>query len=300
MTKWLVLLALARSVAGQTPMQYIHNGPESPDDARYNYHWEILRVALEKTTTEFGPYELASAPFMTERRQSSELLAATGNITVMLLGTTPKMERDLLPVRIPVDKNLNGYSVFLVRKERLADMARVRTVDDLRRFKIGLGLGWLDVDIYRANNMNVVTGSSYEGLFEMLDNNRFDAFQRSALEVLGELEVRKDRMPDLRIEPTLCVFYPLPMYFWFSRTPEGRRLATRVEKGMRAMLADGSYDRIFSAYQDYKIRELKLSERRIIRLQNPLLAPGTSFDDRQLWFDPATYRPSTRVPGRHE
>jgi hypothetical protein len=40
----------------------------------------------------------------------------------MLLGTTPKMERDLLPVRIPVDKNLNGYNVFLVRKERLADM----------------------------------------------------------------------------------------------------------------------------------------------------------------------------------
>jgi hypothetical protein len=33
MMKWLVLLALARVAGAQTPMQYIHNGPESPDGA---------------------------------------------------------------------------------------------------------------------------------------------------------------------------------------------------------------------------------------------------------------------------
>src|SRR4051812_17906051 len=277
MTKWLVMLALAQSAAAQTPMRYIHNGPESAEDARYNYHWEILRVALEKTTPAYGPYKMESAPFMTERRQATELRANTGSINVMLLGTTPDMERDLFPIRIPVDRNLGGYSVLLARKEQLPALSKVRTLADLRRFKIGLGLGWIDVDILHANNLTVVTGSSYDGLFEMLDNSRFDAFLRSSIEVLGELSVRKARMPDLRIESTLCIYYPMPMYFWFSKTPEGRRLAARVERGMRRMIADGTYDEIFSRYQDYKITALKLSDRRILRLENPMLTPETPF-----------------------
>ena len=296
MMKWLVMFAVARAAFGQAPMRYVHNGPESPSDARYDYHWHILRVALEKTKAEYGPYEIASAPAMTERRQVSQLRSGSGTINILILGPTAEMERDLLPIRIPVDKNLNGYNLLLVRSERLADLASARTLEDLRRLKIGLGQGWIDVDILRANGLNVVTGSSYDGLFDMLDNGRFDAFQRSAIEILDELAVRKDRMPDLVIEPTLCIFYPLPMYFWFSRSPAGERLAARVEKGMWMMLADGTYDQIFSAYQDHKIRELKLAERRILRLENPQLRMQPSFDKR-LWFDPQTYRPRAR---RHE
>ena len=40
-----------------------------------------------------------------------------GSLTVMYLGTRPEFEKELMPVRIPVDKNLGGYMVFLIRKE---------------------------------------------------------------------------------------------------------------------------------------------------------------------------------------
>ena len=96
-------------------------------------------------------------------------------------------------------------------------------------------------------------------------------------------------LPDLEIEPNLILYYPLPMYFWFPKTPEGQRLAARAESGMRRMIADGSYDRIFSEYQDYKIKRLKLRERRIIRIENPIFVAQTPILESRLWFDPQTY-----------
>jgi len=271
-------------------MTYIHHPPESARDVRYLYQWEVLRTALEKTQGEWGPYRLVAGDVMTERRQAYELRNATGNLTVMYLGTTPEFERELVPVRIPVDRSLGGYCVFLVRAGEQARFDAVRTLDDLRQFTYGLGLGWIDVEILRASGFNVVTGSSYDGLFEMLVNRRFDVFLRGAVEILDEYEQRREELRDIRIEDSLLLYYPLPMYFWFAKTPEGQRLAQRAEAGLRLMLADGSYDEIFDRYQRAKIERLHLKTRKAYRIDNPFLGPETPLADRRLWFDPTTFR----------
>ena len=184
-------------------MRYIYDAPESRLDIRYLYHWQILKTALERTTPTYGPYVMEPAPTMTEKRQAFELESGSGKITVMYLGTTREFERTLIPVRIPVDKNLGGYNVFLIRGADRARFAGVKTLDDLRRFSYGLGFGWVDVGILRANGFRVVTGSSYDGLFEMLENGRFDVFLRAAVEVLGEVGQRSpaDAGPRHRGEP---------------------------------------------------------------------------------------------------
>jgi ABC-type amino acid transport substrate-binding protein len=277
-----------RPIPAATPgvMTYVYNAPESSRDRRYEYHWEILRAALERTSPKYGPYALVPSVGMTEARQTSELMAASGRITVMYLGTTPTLEHALVPVRIPVDKNLGGYNVFLIHRDDAARFARIRTLDELMRVKVGLGLGWIDVDILRSNQFQVVTGSSYEGLFHMAANRRFDGFLRAAVEVEEELEARHAELPELVIEETLLLYYQLPMYFWFSHTPAGEKLAERVRDGMLEMIEDGSYDRIFLRYQGDKIARLKLKSRRLFKIENRYLVPETPFADRRLWFDP--------------
>ena len=271
-------------------MRYVYNAPESSLDVRYLYHWDILMTALEKTKPKWGPYRMVPSESMNERRQALELKNATGKLTVMYRSTTPDFEQNLIPIRIPVDKNLGGYCVFLIRKGEQSRYAGIRSIDDLRRFTYGLGLGWVDVEILRSNDLRVVSGSSYEGLFEMLVNRRFDVFLRAATEVLDEYRQRKAALPELAIEKNLILYYPLPMYFWFARTAEGRRLAARAEEGMRAMIADGTYDRIFDKYQRRKIEDLHLKTRRIFRINNPFAGPETPFNDKRLWFDPKTYK----------
>jgi len=269
-------------------MTYIHHPPESATDVRYAYQWEILKTALEKTRPKWGDYRMLVSGFMTEQRQTYELEHATGKLNVMYLGTTPDFERNLVGIHIPVDKNLGGYCVFLVRDGEQSRFANVRTLDDLRKFSYGLGLGWIDVGVLRSNGFNVVTGSSYDGLFDMLAHRRFDVFLRAAVEVLDEYDRHKNN--GLAIEQSILFYYPLPMYFWFPRTEEGRRLAARAEEGMRMMIADGTYDRIFDKYQRWKIERLNLSQRRMFSIRNPYLGPQTPFADKRLWFDPKTYR----------
>jgi hypothetical protein len=271
-------------------MTYIHHPPESARDVRYVYQWQVLQTALEKTRRKWGPYRMVASEVMTERRQAYELRNATGKLTVMYLGSTPEFERELLPVRIPVDRNLGGYDIFLIRTGEQARFDAVRTLADLKTFTYGLGLGWIDVEILKSNGFHVVTGSSYDGLFEMLVSRRFDVFLRSAVEILDEYDQQQPEMRDLRIEDRLILYYPWPMYFWFAQTPEGRRLAERAEAGMRLMLADGSYDEIFSRFQRSKIERLHLKTRTIYRIENPLLSPETPLADKRLWFDPRTYR----------
>jgi hypothetical protein len=285
-----LLLATAAAADAQQPMTYVYHAPESALDVRYEYHWEILKTALETTRPKWGPYRMMRSSFMTERRQVFELTHATGKLTVMYLSTTPELERTLIPIRIPVDKNLGGYSVFLIRDGDQRRFDVVRTVDDLRRFTFGLGLGWVDVDVLQAAGLRVVTGSSYDGLFEMLGQKRFDAFPRAAVEVLDEYARRQAQLPNLRIEDHLVLYYPLPMYFWFSPTPAGRKLAARAEEGMRMMIADGTYDRIFDRYQRRKIERLDLKHRRIIRIANSFVGPDAPLDDKRLWFDPQTWK----------
>jgi len=284
------VMAMLTLAPAKPPMRYVYNGPESARDVRYQYHWEILRTALEKTRPKWGDYLMVASDTMTEQRQRVELLNATGHLNVMYLSTTPEFERKLIGIHIPVDKNLGGYCVFLIRDGEQRRFANVRTLGDLRRFSYGLGLGWIDVGILRANQFDVVTGSSYDGLFEMLKQRRFDVFLRAAPEVLDEYEKQKGKEKRLAIEQTILLYYPLPMYFWFPKTEEGRRLAARAEEGMRMMIADGTYDQIFGRYQRKKIEMLRLKERKLFAIKNPNVGPETPFADKKLWFDPQTYR----------
>ncbi|HEY4328198.1 MAG TPA: hypothetical protein VGN88_00580 [Phycisphaerae bacterium] len=277
--------------APSSAMTYIYDAPESALDTRYAYHWKILTAALEETKAKWGPYVVqAAAERMTENRQSAELKNATGKLTIMYLGTTEDFEKNLIPIRIPVDRNLGGYMVMLIRKEDQPKFSAIESIEDLRKFKIGLGQGWIDVGILQSNHFDVVTGSYYEGLFEMLANKRFDAFSRAAVEILDEFNnaSRKSTMASLQIEKSFILYYPLPMYFWFSKTPDGQRLADRVREGMLAMYDDGTYMKLFKETQQHKIDQLHLNRasRRFFQIDNPNLRNlNVPFQDKRLWFD---------------
>ncbi|MDP3815655.1 MAG: hypothetical protein Q8Q83_11365, partial [Pseudomonas sp.] len=204
----------------------------------------------------------------------------------LVLDATQALEEALLPIRIPIDKGLLGYRVFLIQAEDQPRFAAVQSLEQLRQFSFGQQRDWSDVAIYKAAGLPVVTGSSYEGLFRMLMARRFDAFGRGVTEVSGELAHWRAKYPQMAIENELLLYYPLPVYFWFPRTPEGSRHVQRVEEGMLALIADGTLDRLFVEEYGATIESLGLRERRMLRIANPALPPGQPFDNKAYWFDP--------------
>ena len=275
----------ACTVAGSGVLRVVHQGGESAGDTRNDYYWKLLDQVLARTQPRWGPYELSAAPiYMNGPRSYYEL--QQGALTIMARSTGAELERSLLPIRIPLDKGLLGYRVFLIRREMQAKLAEVRTLEDLLRFSIGQAAAWNDVPILKAAGFRVVSGIDYDGLFGMLAKGRFDLFSRSVVEAVTELETRKDRYPELVIERTLLLYYPLPRYLFVRRDACGEQLASRLLEGFELMLKDGSFDRLFDEYQEPIERAVQMKSRRLFRIPNPTLGPETPLGRAELWDDP--------------
>lgn len=274
--------------AGDEPpsWRFVQNGPESPGDQRYSYHWMVLKAALDATRSNYGDYSLAWSTYMNESRQIAEMKKDRGLINTLVLDSTAELERDLIPVKIPVDKGLLGYRVFLIRAEDQPRFSAVQTIDDLRKFKMGQGSDWSDVAIYRSAGFQVVGATRYESLFDMLMHNRFDAFGRGVAEVVDELAARQSKYPTMAIEQTVLLHYPMAVYFWFPKTNEGKLYAKRVTEGMGVISKNGTLDRIFKEHYAPLLSQLQVKKRRVLRIANPNLPPDQPFDDKTLWFDP--------------
>lgn len=293
---WRALLALCLSllvalplVCQSAPVIVVYPQSESPNDQRYQFDWVILRQALERTSDTYGPYELRPSPTaMPPQRVTYDMDDPQGVLSVFARASSAELEQKFLPIRIPIDRGLLGYRIFLIRKDHAQHFANVKTLDDLKALTIGQGKGWTDVQILTAAGLKVVEGSNYEGLFAMLDAERFDAFSRAFEEAIPEYAQRRSAFPSLAIESKVLLVYPLARYFFLRRTPEGMQLAKRIETGMEMMIRDGSYQTLFRQYKQALIQQADLAHRHIIQIPNPRLSPETPLNRRELWYDPLT------------
>jgi ABC-type amino acid transport substrate-binding protein len=285
---WTIILLIVQGTAAFAgTLEVVRERAEAAGDTRYDHYWQLLAQALAMTEPDFGAFTLReSTQPMTERRALEELETGSDNITVLVHGNVADYEQRLLPIRFPLDKGLLGYRVFLIRAGMQSRLDLVAGLDDLRRYTIGQGREWGDVTILRQAGLNVVEGTSYEGLFDMLAAGRFELFSRSVVEVGEELAREKPAHPALTLERHLLLFYPLTRYFYVARSPAGEALARRISEGLERMLRDGSFERMFQVFKSRFEQQIGFRDRLLIRLTNPLQTPETPLNRSELWYDP--------------
>lgn len=267
-------------------MKFFYHPPESPHDVRYDFHWEVLRSALEVTEKKYGPFEMTPTVMMTEERQLREILKKDPMLTVMIRETNEDFEKKLTPVRIPIDRNLIGYRIFLIRGDNQWKFLKTKSLTDLKKITLGQGKGWGDVEILENAGFKVTTEVYYDDLFKSLDNGKFEAFPRGVTEIEEELKKFKKLYRHLAIEENFLIYYPLPTYFWFPKSNEGKGMAQRVEEGFRTLIKNGHYQKIFDKYYAASIAELGLKRRKVIHIENPFLPSTVPYEDKELWYNP--------------
>lgn len=246
------------------------------------YALALLTAALERTP---GRYQLQPTP--EPMAQSRALLAIehdSKSVQVMWTMTTREREARLLPVRIPIYRGLIGWRVLLQRSADAERLATVENLDELKRFSFGQRHDWPDTAILRANGLKVVTSQHYHGLFQMLAAGRFDLFPREVVVAWQEQARALEDGLALSIDNHLLLHYPTAFYFFTSRNRAD--LAADIEHGLEAMIADGSFQRLFEQYHGDTLRQANLHKRRIIELHNPDLPTATPFARKALWFQP--------------
>lgn len=240
----------------------------------------LIKVALDDETSVYN-FEGANQN-CTQLREMT--LLEKGHIDFMWAGTSPELEERLIPVRIPIYKGLTSFRILLINSGDQARFSDVHSLDQLRRFKLGQGDTWVDVDILETAGFSLVTTNNIHNLFKMLNARRFDALPRSLVEPWDEVE----KMPELNfaVEEDLLIVYPLPAYIFVS--PHRPDLAKKLEAGLLRAIEDGRFDQYLLSDPRISaaLERARLPERRVFRLSNLFLSDKTPLDNPDLWFDP--------------
>jgi hypothetical protein len=256
---------------------------------RYAYPFELLTEVLRRTTAKYGPYVEVpyTEPISTARAHEEAVKGDRINVMISDAGHR-EFDEGMIPIPFPIDKGLLGYRVALIDSDNQAKIDAVQTLDQLRTLSIGQGSGWGDVRVYQYNLVPVHTAQTYDSLFLMLLDRRFDLFPRGVTEAPEELRAYGPRYPHLAIDHHLLIRYPFAQFFYVSKSEP--HLAARLRDGLEQMEEDGSFEAFFNRHFARQLDDLKLRDRTIIELRNPFLPAWVPLSRKQLWFDPNALR----------
>lgn len=281
---FLSLFVVASTSAGATDI-IVTNPNKSSLDKRFEYPKIVLTEVLKRTEKDHGPFEVRRYGESVTRNRALQLML-DGDIAVFSTPTRPEWEDKVIPVRIPIRKGILGYRLFLINEPDQDMFSDIWHADELKSIPMGGGTQWSTSKAFRKLGFSLTGDTEYESLFDMLKHRRFLYFPRGINEIFRELEDRKDTYPDMAVENRLALYLPLPTYFFVS--PTRPDLAVRIHKGLMSMVRDGSLDDLFFGHHRDAIERAKLSERRILKVDNPDLPDDTPLDKPEFWYSPSS------------
>lgn len=248
-------------------------------DPRSVYPLALLEQALAHSGYQ---YQLQSSAAVMSKSRAMVFLRERQEIDVLWTMTSVERELDMLPIRIPIFRGLSGYRVVLIHQDNQSAFAASQTPELIRRLIYAQGHDWVDTKILRLNDFNVLDAPHYDNLFTMLQRKRVDAVPRNIVEITEEANWLATQQ--LAIERNWLFYYPSASYFFVSR--DNTKLAEHIQHGLEKMHNDGSFEALFQQFFSRELADLKLPQRQLIILHNPLLPIETPLNDHRLWYHP--------------
>lgn len=238
----------------------VYPRPEDGVDRRQDFAIDVLQAILGQMPHK---YQLQQSLYPAQQDRAL-LLLNDKLLDIVWTGTSDHREQHYRAIRIPIQKGLLGWRLFLINQDNKGLLKDTNTTQQLRLFSVGLGGGWPDVALFSDNGFVVHTTTSYEALFLMLQKRRFDLFPRSVLEIWGELESYKHM--GIAVEPNVAVHYPYANFYFVHL--DDLQLAEDIEAGFVQLIESGEYERMFQQTYQHILDKANLSERKILQLKN--------------------------------
>lgn len=274
----LLLCADIGAVRADVTRTLRHPAAESQNDPRGAYPLLVLRTALATSGTDatLQPYPVGASQERVLR------LIESGVLDVGWSMATADREARLGMVPFPVDRGLLGWRQLLTKRHDLSRFDDVDDVSALARLRVAQGHDWPDLAILAANGLPTTASVGYDSLFAMLDRGRVHYLARAASEAERERSERSSL--DLAIVPGLVLHYRTALVFYVRK--DDHALRDRLTRGLEAMLADGSLERLFTEAYGPDVAALALPRSKRIELRNPMAAAGLDAAPPAAWWSP--------------
>lgn len=239
---------------------------------RDEYQLKLLELALEKSKLRYGDYKIirVNGKFTSARATREVSRGEIVNIEASpykpsSITNAIYSNVDLITSKTSILKNLLGYRVLVVKKERLEAFANI-TEDNLKQMTAGQAQDWSDVNIYRENNYKVDSNANFNTLIPMLVAGRVDYIPLSIIEAENVIKQFPKHLDQVAIVPDLLIYYSFPVHF--NMSIYAPKLAERLEHGLELAQKDGSFDALFNQYFLAEYSLAQNPQNRIFRLKN--------------------------------
>ncbi|MEL4250258.1 hypothetical protein AAEH72_04400 [Shewanella xiamenensis] len=219
------------------------NPPESENDHRYQYTYDLLTLIIEATNNDFGVASIQISDDIMSRNRIFRGLLEGKTVNVIAEASNSQWDEQLIPIKIPIRKGIQGFRVFIIKKQNLPIMANINTLAQLMALDTGSGSQWSSKAAMQNAGFNVIESIQYDNLFNMLSMGRFITFGRGVNEAFQEVEQFKQQYPDLVVDDNILLHIPLATYYYVA--PNQPHLATRIQEGLKRIIANGKFDELF-------------------------------------------------------
>jgi polar amino acid transport system substrate-binding protein len=150
------------------------------------------------------------------------------------------------------EKEFNIHSVPVMTDDSVYFMLKTsafdwKTMDDLKKYKVGVTLGYTNEKTYKDKGIAAEVVPSEELNFKKIVAGRIDVYETS--KEVGYATIAKSLTPD---EAKLMTHHAKPVeesdYFilFSKKTPKGKAMADKFDAGLKKLKASGAYTKIFA------------------------------------------------------
>ena len=249
---------------------------------RDQYFVKLLKMALSESGQQ---HDIQAINYPTYSENRSVVFLQAKQYDVHWLNTTVEREAEVEAIKIPLYKGVIGWRALLIKKGKQPEFDRVKTLEDLRQYFFIQGHDWADIEILKNNQMRVEGSTNWAGLFKMVELGRVDAFPRSIVEIVEEHNKFGE---ELSIEKGVILQYPSAYYFFVHKS--NTQLKNAIESGLKVLIEDGRFDKIFFETFLSKIEPLNIENRRVFSIERLVLKNSMPLEQENLWFSVDWYK----------
>ncbi|GAA6171430.1 hypothetical protein NBRC116592_11000 [Colwellia sp. KU-HH00111] len=250
-------------------------------DPKQGYFVDLLMLALEETTNEYGSYQLQPVHIEMTQARTSLMLERNEYVNLTWRMTSQALEQQLQAIYFPILKGLMGSRIFVINKGSQGKFPSNLPLSELKKIPLGQGINWPDATILLANGFNVVKGHD-PYLVRMLKSGRFEFYPRALHEPWSELAEESE----LVVEKNFMLKYPAPTFFFVNK--QNTRLHQRLDLGFKKLLSSGKFEQFFLNHPITAgiLTKANVNQRIIFKLENPLLSNQVKqlLTDKRLWL----------------
>ncbi|MCJ8339931.1 MAG: hypothetical protein MJK10_15800 [Pseudomonadales bacterium] len=247
--------------------------------SRDNFNIGLLKLLLSKIP---GEHKISSTVLQYTQARVVKELKKGESINLYWMGTSPELERDLLPVYFPIYRGLLGHRVLIIHKNDKSSFDHITSLDDLSNYVGVQGIGWSDIKILEHAKLKQKQ-AVYENIFSLMNRGRYDYFSRGINEAYREVASRQSAMPNLYIDENILLVYPFAFYLFTN--PENEELARLLTQAFNQAYDDGSFLDYFYKHSEtletFKLMNIKKRVR--YDIANPFLTSRTKAIAARYW-----------------